>query len=555
MFHLPQVLDCVAAAVPERTAIVCRGKQWTFAEFAGRSNRLANAFLELGFGCHKERKDLQDWESGQDRLAVYLHNGNEYLEAMFGAFKARLAPFNVNYRYVEEELVYLLNNAEARVIVYQRSFGKKLAAIRDQVPSLTCFIEIDDGGPCFIKEAIDYESLIAAASPISPDLSYSLDDLYILYTGGTTGRPKGVLWRQGDIWISVLGGRRLSDKGIVNSLDEVAAIASEGTMPVLPAPPFMHAAGQWNAIMGLFAGNTVVIQDRVDQLDPVDVLNIIDRENVVMISIVGDAFALPLIEEIKKGGHELGSLRFFLNSGAHLSAKSKRALTELLPKTRILDFLGSSEGGNQGQHVEDIDDNQPGTFRMSPENAVLNDSRTALLEPGHEGTGWWARKSYVPIGYLNDEAATKKTFLEMDGERFAIAGDRAELLPGNVVRLLGRDSLVINSGGEKIFTEEVEEAIKNHAAVKDVLVVGRDSERWGREVTAVVSFHAGMMVTNDELVGEGAQHIARYKLPKAFFIVEEVMRHANGKPDYKWAERIVAAGSVKSAPDTLHLQG
>ncbi|MDF2366339.1 MAG: acyl-CoA synthetase [Sneathiella sp.] len=555
MFHLPQVLDCIAATVPERTAIVCRDKRWTFAEFTERSNRLANALLELGFGCSRERSELQDWESGQDLLAVYLHNSNEYLEAMLGAFKARLAPFNVNYRYVEEELVYLLNNAGARVIVYQRSFGEKLAAIRAQVPSLTCFIEIDDGGPRFIEEAIDYESLIAAASPSSPDLSYSPDDLYILYTGGTTGQPKGVLWRQGDIWISVLGGRRLIDKGIIDNLDEVAAIANDGTMPVLPAPPFMHAAGQWNAIMGLFAGNTVVIQDRVDQLDPVDILDTIDREKVVMISIVGDAFALPLIEEIKKGGHELGSLRFFLNSGAHLSSKSKHALTELLPKTRILDFLGSSEGGNQGQHVEEIDDNQPGTFKMSPGNAVLNDSCTELLKPGHDGTGWWARRRYVPIGYLNDEAATRKTFVELNGERFAIAGDRAELLPGDLVRLLGRDSLVINSGGEKIFVEEVEEAIKSHAAVKDVLVVGRDSERWGREATAVVSFHSGVTVRNDELLEEAARHVARYKLPKAFFIVPEVMRHANGKPDYKWAETVVATGDVKSALDTLHHQG
>lgn len=554
MFHLPQILDCITAAVPERTAIVCRDKRWTFAEFTSRSNCLANALLDLGLGCHTERSNLQNWESGQDLLAVYLHNSNEYLEAMFGAFKARLAPFNVNYRYVEEELAYLLNDAQARVIVYQRSFGEKLAAIRNQVPSLTHFIEIDDGGPSFIEGAIDYESLIAASSPSSPDLPYSPDDLYILYTGGTTGQPKGVLWRQGDIWISVLGGRRLIDRGIIESLDEVAAIASEGTMPVLPAPPFMHAAGQWNAIMGLFAGNTVVIQGRVDQLDPVNILDTIEREKIVMISIVGDAFALPLIEGIKAGRHNLNSLRFFLNSGAHLSTKSKHALLNLLPKTRILDFLGSSEGGNQGQHVEDIDGSLPGTFRMSPGNAVLNENRTGLLEPGHDGTGWWARRRYVPIGYLNDEAATKKTFLELEGERFAIAGDRAELLPGGLVRLLGRNSLVINSGGEKIFVEEVEEAIKNHSAVKDVLVVGRESARWGREVTAVVSLHPEATVDANDLLGEGARHIARYKLPKAIFIVPEVMRHANGKPDYKWAKAVVAAGGTMPTPDTPHHQ-
>tara|TARA_R110000772_G_scaffold191682_2_gene302619 strand:- start:1479 stop:3137 length:1659 start_codon:yes stop_codon:yes gene_type:complete len=545
MFHLPEVLDCVAAAIPDREAIVCRGQRWSFADFMDRSNRLANALLALGLGCHQERAKLQNWQSGQDRLAIYLHNGNEYLEGMFGAFKARLAPFNVNYRYVEDELVYLLSDSGARVIVYQRSFGEKLAAIRDQVPDLQHFIEINDGGPSYIEDAVEYEKLLAVSEPAVPDLHYSPDDLYILYTGGTTGKPKGVLWRQGDIMISVLGGRRLSDKGIIDSLEEVAATALKGSMPVLPAPPFMHAAGQWNAIMGLFAGNTVVIQDQVDQLDPTDILDTIDREKVVMISIVGDAFALPLIEEMKKGNHTLASLRFFLNSGAHLSVKTKRELVRLLPKTRILDFLGSSEGGNQGQHVDDLEGNAPGTFSLSPGNAVLNDTKTALLEPGHEGTGWWARQGYVPIGYLNDEAATKKTFVELAGERYAIAGDRAQLLPGDIVRLLGRDSLVINSGGEKVFVEEVEEALKKHAAVKDALVLGRQSARWGQEVVAVIAFQDGQRADLEEIKTECARHVARYKLPKAVFVVPEILRHANGKPDYKWAENYVRSQSLR----------
>ncbi|MCF8466093.1 MAG: AMP-binding protein [Sneathiella sp.] len=540
MFHLSQVLDCVTAAIPEREAIVCRGKRWTFGDFQDRSNRLANALLALGVGCHTERRDLRNWQSGQDLLAVYLYNGNEYLETMFGAFKARLVPFNVNYRYVEEELAYLLNDAKAKVIVYQRSFGEKLAAIRDQLPHLEIFIEIDDGGPSFIEEAIDYETLLEAAASSPVAFPHSPDDLYILYTGGTTGKPKGVLWRQGDIWISVLGGRRLSDKGIIDSLDEVAATVREGTMPVMPAPPFMHAAGQWNAIMGLLSGNTVVIQNRVEQLDPVDILETIEREKVVMISIVGDAFALPLIEEIKTGRHDLGSLRFFLNSGAHLSIRSKNELVRLLPKIRILDFLGSSEGGNQGQHVDDIEGNPPGTFRMSPGSAVLDETLTYLLKPGHEGLGWWARRRHVPIGYLNDEEATKKTFVELEGEPFAIAGDRAQLLSGDIVRLFGRDSLVINSGGEKVFVEEVEEALKKHPAVKDALVVGRESARWGLEVTAVVALQAGIEAKPQEILEECARHVARYKLPKAIFFSREVARHANGKPDYTWATAFVA---------------
>lgn len=545
MFHLTQVLDCVCNAVPEREAIVCRGKRWTFSDFADRSSRLANALGALKLGCHQERETVEDWQSGQDLIAIYLHNGNEYLETMFGAFKARVAPFNVNYRYVEEELAYLLNNAKARAIVYQRSFGEKLAAIRDRLPDLQIFIEIDDGGPSYIDDAIDYEFLLEAATPDPVMLPYSPDDLYILYTGGTTGKPKGVLWRQGDIWISVLGGRRLSDKGIIESLDEVAAIAREGTMPVMPAPPFMHAAGQWNAIMGLFAGNTVVIQDQVAHFDAADILDTIEREKVVMLSIVGDAFAIPLIEEIKKGSRDLGTLRFFLNSGAHLSARTKKELTRLLPKTRILDFLGSTEGGNQGQHVEDIEGHPSGTFKMSPSSAVLSEDRTALVEEGHDGLGWWARRKYVPIGYLNDEVATKKTFVRIDGERFAIAGDRAQLLSGDLVRLFGRDSLVINSGGEKIFVEEVEEALKKHAAVKDALVVGRESARWGQEAVAVVQLYPDAEAQETAIREESARHIARYKLPKQIFFVPDIVRHANGKPDYQWAAAYVQAQKVQ----------
>jgi fatty-acyl-CoA synthase len=540
MFHLSEVLGEVASVVGDREAVVFRDRRISFSEFDSRSNRLANGLAQLGFGCHTERAFLQSWESGQDLLALYLYNGNEYLEAMFGAFKSRMAPFNVNYRYVEDELVYLLNNSGAKAIVYHRSNGKRLASIRDKVPGLKIFIEVDDGGNKDIPDAIEYEAFLATSPDTLPKLPRSPDDLYVLYTGGTTGKPKGVLWRQGDIFISVMGGRRRKDGSLVESLSEMSENAQKTSMKMNPAPPFMHAAGQWNALTGLLSGNTVVIQNEVRHLDPHDLLTTLARERAAMVSIVGDAFAQPMIEALQSRQYELSELRFIANSGTHLSVSSKHKLMELIPNVQILDFLGSSEGGNHGQHVHDIDNSAPGTFVLSPGNAVLNEEKDAELLPGHDGTGWWARKQYVPLGYLGDETASRSTFSTIDGIRYSSPGDRARLLENGQVQLLGRDSLVINSGGEKIYVEEVEEALKRHKDVVDALVVGQPSPRWGTEVVAVIEISKGISIDKAEIIAAAAQSIARYKLPKGIVFVSKIRRHENGKPDYQWAAQQVS---------------
>ena len=536
MFNLADVLDLVTERVGAREAVVFRGRRLSYDDFTERSNRLAHVLHERGLGCYRERGELADWQAGQDRLAIYLHNGNEYLEAMFGAFKARLAPFNVNVRYTDEELAYLLNNAGAKVIVYHRCFAPRLAAIRQRAPTLQHFIEVDDGSLDSLPGALAYEATLSGA-PSEPLVQRrSADDLYALYTGGTTGLPKGVLWRQGDVFVSVLGGRRARDGTVIEEAEELAARAEKGGTRILPAPPFMHAAGQWIALNGLCAGNTLVIQDTVRRFDAAEVLRTIGAEKVNLLSLVGDAFARPLLDALNGGSFDLASLKVMLNSGAPMNVTTKQALLAVLPGLRILDVLGSSEGGNHGQHFSDDKGAATGTFKPSPGNAVLSADRTSLLAPGHSGIGWWARRRHIPLGYLDDEAATRETFVTIDGERFSIPGDRARLLASGEVELLGRDSLTINSGGEKIFVEEVENALKRHASVHDALVVGRASARWGQEAVAVVQLTAGATADEAAILAEAGGHIARYKLPKAFVFVEKLQRNPSGKPDYAWAK-------------------
>ena len=535
MFNLVDVLDLVTERVGDREAVVFRDRRLTYRDFGERTNRLAYVLHNLGLGCYRERNELADWQAGQDRLAIYLYNGNEYLEALFAGFKARVAPFNVNFRYTDEELAYLLNNADTRAIIYHRCFASRLESVRHAVPTLEHFIEVDDGSQPGLSDAHSYAEILATAAKDPLNLPRTPDDLYILYTGGTTGQPKGVLWRQADIFVSVLGGRGNRDGKIIEDRNELATRAQRGGNRILPAPPFMHAAGQFIALNALCAGNTLLVQNTVNRFDASDVLNTVAAEKVNLLSLVGDAFALPLLDAIHSGSSDLSSLKVMLNSGASLSLPTKQALLAALPGLRIMDVMGSTEGGNQGQHFSDKESSATGIYKPSPGNAVLSEGRDTILAPGHEGIGWWARRRYVPLGYLDDETATLETFVTINGERLSIPGDRARLLANGEVELLGRNSLTINSGGEKIFVEEVENALKNHPTVLDVLVVGRASERWGEEAVAVVQLSAGAARDEADILNEAALHIARYKLPKAFVFVKQVMRNPSGKPDYAWA--------------------
>lgn len=526
--------EAIAACVPERDCIVWRDRRLSWAEVTDRTRRLAAVLRDHDLGVEGSLGACAPWESPHDHVALYLHNGNEYLEAMLGAAKARAAAVNVNYRYVAEELRYVLVDSAAAAIVYHGAFASTLADVLPSVPSLRLLLQVDDNtGAPLLPGALRYEDALHA-SPPTPPTDLSPDDLYILYTGGTTGMPKGVLWRQGDFLATCLG--------ITKSTRELVDGARGSSLRALPAAPFMHGAAHWNALSAWASGGTVLVQDDPARLDPHDVLDTIAREGATSLLIVGDAFARPLADALRVRDHDLSTLRHLLTGGATLSSHVKEDLLELVPHLKIVDVLGSSETGRQGVQLSDrTTTSVAATFERSPTSVVLSDDLTRRLGPGDSELGWLAQTGRVPRGYLGDPAKTARTFPVVDGVQHAVAGDRARVLHGGALELLGRDSATINTGGEKVFAEEVEQAMKRHPDVFDVVVVGRPSERWGQEVVAVVQLRAGCQPTDDDLRAAAAQHVARYKLPKAVVRVPLVERSPSGKPDYRWAARIAGA--------------
>jgi fatty-acyl-CoA synthase len=530
MLNLGVIHEAIAEAIPDREALIFRDRHFSWRQVAERSRRLAAWLRGQGLGCRRERAGLANWESGQDHVALYLYNGNEYLEGMLGAFKARCAPFNVNYRYVDEELVALFDDADARAVIYHASLAPVLARIRGQLPRVSAWLQVaDDSGHALLPGAVDYEAALASAPP-EPPVGLSPDDLYILYTGGTTGRPKGVLWRQEDVFQSALY------TGKVTDLAAVVERARKGGPRALPAPPFMHGAAHWVAFNMWHVGGCVVVQSDPHKLDPVDVWTTVARQKVTSLTIVGDAFGRPLADELRRGGWDASSLRLITTGGAILTAALKQEFLDLLPQVRILDALGSSESGQQAAQVSTAEQRATtGDFEVNPDNVVLKEDLSGPLEPGTGERGWLARRGRVPLGYYKDPEKTARTFPVVAGIRYAVPGDRALLEADGRLRLLGRDSVTINTGGEKVFAEEVEHALKHHPAVYDAVVVGTPHPRWGQQVTALVRLREGARASEDALRDAVREHLAAYKLPKAFVFVDAIERSPSGKADYRWA--------------------
>jgi 3-oxocholest-4-en-26-oate---CoA ligase len=538
--------EAVAAAVPERECIVAPARavvgaggtrrRLTWREVTDRTRRLAGVLAGAGMGLRDDPRPGAGiaWESPHDHVALYLHNGPEYLEGMLGAWKARCAAINVNYRYVADELAYVLRDSAAAAVVFHASFAPTLAEVLPTMPGVRLLLQVDDGSDTGLLDgAADYEDALAAADPLEPD-GLSPDDRYILYTGGTTGMPKGVLWRQADFLATCLG-----VKG--TTADLVAAATRRGaSLRTLPAAPFMHGAAHWNAISAFVSGGTVVVPDRPTRFDPADVLATCERERVTALQIVGDPFARPLLDRMDARSYDLSTLRFLLSGGAVLSPSVKARFLERIPGLRIVDVLGSSETGRQA-----VAGAEP-TFRPGDRTVVLSEDRGRILSPGDPEIGWLAQAGRVPLGYLGDAAKTTATFPVIDGVRHGVAGDRVRLLPDGTIELLGRDSVTINTGGEKVFAEEVERVLVAHSAVADAIVTSRPSERWGQEIVAVVAPRAGADVS--ELQGELRAHcrtrLAGYKLPKAFCWVDRVVRSPAGKPDYAWARAVAVGGTA-----------
>jgi acyl-CoA synthetase (AMP-forming)/AMP-acid ligase II len=540
-FTVPAVARAVATTLGDRILVTQGDKQYTYAEILDRSARLASYLHSQGLGCHTERTSLEGHQVGQDLLGIYAYNGNEYIEAMLGAWGARVAPFNVNYRYVKAELQYLLADAGATALIYHATFAPRVAEVLPDLPNLKVLIQIaDDSGNGLLDGAVDYETVIASTAPDHPPVDPSPDDLYVLYTGGTTGMPKGVLWRQHDIFVTSFGGRNLVTGEVMGSVDEIVARAGEnpGTKLMI-LPPLMHGAAQWGVMTAITTGQSLVFPSVVDRLDADEVVRTIERERVSVVTVVGDAIARPLLAAIEAGTVDVSSLVAIANGGALLTPSIKQRLISALPNTLVIDGVGSSETGAQMHHMSMSGAVSTGRFNAGPDTFVAAEDMSSILSPGHEGIGWLAQRGYVPLGYKGDAAKTAATFPVIEGVRYAIPGDRARHLEDGSIELLGRESVTINSGGEKIFAEEVEMALASHPFVADVVVAGRPSERWGQEVVAVVALAEGAAVDAPELISHAAQSIARYKLPKAVVFRPTIQRSPAGKADYRWAREQV----------------
>jgi len=544
-FDLSTVFRTVAETIPDQKVFVWRDRRLTYAQMDARIDGVAHYLASRGLGCHTERDALAGHQSGQDHLGLYLRNGNAYLEAMVAGYRARVAPFNVNYRYVEEELLYLLGDAKAKALVYAAEFAPHVQSIRGRLPDLQVLIQVaDDSGNELLPDAVDYESVTATPAPPGGMPTPRGDDLYILYTGGTTGMPKGVLWRQHDIFMSAMGGRPFLAGG--QELHSYADLAEQvraqaGFRSMLLIPPLMHGAAQWGVFNTVSTGGWIAIPDDVARFDADAILRLAARERVLGLPVVGDAMARPLVDQMEKGDYDLSGLMALTNGGAPLSPTVRDRLLAALPHLMIMDAVGASESGAQMTTVATKGaDVQTATFTPLADTTVVAADFSRVLEPG-EGDGWLARREFVPLGYLGDAEKTARTFPTIDGVRWSIPGDKARLLPDGRIELLGRDSVTINSGGEKIFAEEVERAVASHPAVYDVVVTGRPSERWGNEVVAIVQFAENRSATDAELADACRTHIADYKIPKAFIHSEKIVRSPAGKADYRWAKAIATA--------------
>ncbi len=523
---LGAVLDEIAQQVPDRLMTVCGDRRSTFGESADRTRRLANYLSHNGFGAHQERDQLQNWECGQDRVALLMHN-DLYPDMVLACLKARVIPVNVNYNYTPREVADLLGYLRPRGIIYHRALGAKFADVLPAGADL--LISIDDGSSVGeLRGAVPLEEALAAGDS-DADVKPSPDDLIMVCTGGTTGRPKGVLWRQADMYVSSMNG---ADHDAAEEIHE--KVQNLGA-PWFAVSPLMHAAGMWTAFSAVLSGQTVVLHDTSKKFDPRTVLETAEREKVGLMTMVGDAYAGPIAEELGRKPYDLSALFAIGTGGAGTNLKNQQALLEYLPNIVLINGYGSSETGNMG-----FGHNQRGnhteTFAFREGGLVLSEDYGRFLAAGEAEIGWVARTGRIPLGYFEDPDATGKTFPQVAGTRVVISGDRAAVEADGTLRLFGRDSLVVNTGGEKVFVEEVEEVLRVHPDIVDALVVGRDSERWGQEVVALVHLRDGVELSHETLHGHCITELARFKTPKQFIAVDQVKRLGNGKADYRWAK-------------------
>lgn len=529
IWHFADIFETVASLVPERTALIDATARCSWRDYEDRAARLATALVDAGI-------------SPNSKVAIYGQNSSAYIEAQFAIFKARAVPINVNYRYVEDELHYLFDNADIEAVFFDSQFAPILDAIRYRLPKLKFFIRIDDGSSDTLSGASEFEILIAENQPLSR-LEYSEDDIYMVYTGGTTGMPKGVMYRHGDIsqgLCASLVGPDLpaNSESLMNIVTELSAL--DASPRSFPACPLMHATGMWiGAFAAHFMGGTVVTR-RDGGFDPHAAWKLVESERVNAIAIVGDVFAKPMLSALQKAKmldmpYDLSCLKQIGSSGVMFSADVKSALLEFVD-IEIRDAMGSTEGSMGASIVSRaLPPGPTARFARNLTTKVFNDIDEELV-PGSEEIGMIANGGFVPIGYYKDPEKSAQTFREVNGKRYSFPGDFAKVAADGSLILLGRGSVCINTGGEKVFPEEVEEALKAHGSVWDALVVGVPDDRFGERVAAVVSAREGQNIDPDDLAIFVRSKLAGYKAPRDIVVIDVVKRAANGKADYRWAK-------------------
>jgi acyl-CoA synthetase (AMP-forming)/AMP-acid ligase II len=523
-FNIADLFESVVDNVPDKEAMVAGDRRITYRELDARANRVANFLRKSGVGAG-------------DHVGLYLYNSIEFMEGVLGAMKIRAVPININYRYVAEELAYMVDNADLKALFFQRELTDTVADVARRFPRLTLKVALDDdsGADFSPAGAVGYEEALASASDARDFPERSGDDLYIVYTGGTTGMPKGVMWRHEDVFFAGLQGGNPGGPPI-KAPTELGpnAKARAMAMTFMPLAPFIHGAAQWAALIAFFQGGKVVIVPgrsfRPDLVWP-----LVEKEGVGTLTMVGDAMARPLMDA--HDGRKTPRLMIIASAGAILSDAVKDEIKQKCGSVMIINSFGSSESGNSGHAMPGMDKGTEGrvSFRMDDTAAVFDEESWTRIEKGSGKVGKYARTGRLPLGYYKDAQKTADTFRELEGKRWCIPGDYATVEVDGRITLFGRGAVCINSGGEKIFPEEVESALKGHPDVMDVLVVGLPDERWGQRVAAVIEPRPGATLAFASIDEHIRKLVAGYKCPRQVFACSKVERQPSGKPDYKWA--------------------
>lgn len=533
-FNLADLFEVVAAAVPERTAFICGDQRLSFRELDERATRLASALRARGI-------------TRGDNVGIQLYNSAAYLETFLACCKIGAAPANINYRYVAEELEHLFSSLDLKALVFGADFAAEVAKVAPRVPTLKLLVQV--GAGVVPGTTLDYAALLASGEHQLDDPGRSGADLYLLCTGGTTGLPKGVMWPHKSLFMAALGGGGIYfGRPPIKTPEELAEFVPHGSaLTYIALAPMMHGAAMWASLISLLAGHTVAVNDQ-NRFDAEHVWDIVVRDQVNILSIVGDAMAQPLIQalESQPDRWDLSRVAVFGNGGAMFSRHLQERLKTLLPKIIISNGMGSSEAGLVGGGDKPVEGE--GLIRIvpRPDLSVIDDDCHIVSTPGAEGT--LARTGYTPVGYYGDTKKTAETFVTVEGKLWVLTGDRARIDESGDIVVLGRGSQCINTGGEKVFPEEVEEAVRRYAAVADVLVVGMPDDRWGQKVTAVIEVVSGHQFDHAEFDRICREHLSGYKVPKAVFLAERVQRSPAGKADYRWATSFASDELKRKAP-------